>query len=116
MRFPSHIQLVSEVRSSQKDIVIQVFKALLDEMGITLNRNAIPFDPRSPFITSGIRIGTPAVTTAGMKQEQMVTLGNAIVEILRKRHDPPVLEHLRAMVSELSDAFPAYPVEFNGYV
>ncbi|MFO7700864.1 MAG: serine hydroxymethyltransferase, partial [Acidimicrobiia bacterium] len=90
--------------------------SLLDEMGVTLNRNAIPFDPRSPFITSGIRIGTPAVTTAGMKQEQMVTLGNAIVEILRRRNDPGVLDQLRARVGELARAFPAYPVEFNGYV
>lgn len=107
---------LTDVRSIDEDLSGKEAATLLDELGITLNRNSIPFDPRSPFITSGIRIGTPSVTTAGMKQEQMVTLGNAIVEILRRRNDPPVLDQLRLVVSELADAFPSYPVEFNGYV
>jgi hypothetical protein len=51
-----------------------------------------------------------------MKQEQMVVLGRVIVEILRQRHDPTVLDQLRPIVTELIDGFPAYPVEFNGYV
>lgn len=107
---------LTDLRSIDEELTGKDAASLLDEMGVTLNRNAIPFDPRSPFITSGIRIGTPAVTTAGMKQEQMVTLGNAIVEILRRRNDPGVLDQLRARVAELARAFPAYPVEFNGYV
>ena len=107
---------LTDLRSIDEDLTGKEASTLLDEMGITLNRNAIPFDPRSPFITSGIRIGTPSVTTAGMKQEQMVTLGSLIVEILRKRNDPSVLDQLRERVTELADAFPAYPVEFNGYV
>ena len=107
---------LTDLRSIDEELTGKDAATLLDEMGVTLNRNAIPFDPRSPFITSGIRIGTPAVTTAGMKQEQMVTLGNAIVEILRRRNDPGVLDQLRARVGELARAFPAYPVEFNGYV
>lgn len=107
---------LTDLRSIDEELTGKDAASLLDEMGVTLNRNAIPFDPRSPFITSGIRIGTPAVTTAGMKQEQMVTLGNAIVEILRRRNDPGVLDQLRARVGELARAFPAYPVEFNGYV
>ena len=107
---------LTDLRSIDEELTGKEAATLLDEMGITLNRNAIPFDPRSPFITSGIRIGTPAVTTAGMKQEQMVTLGNAIVEILRRRNDPTVLDQLRDRVSELAGAFPAYPVEFNGWV
>jgi glycine hydroxymethyltransferase len=107
---------LTDLRSIDEDLTGKEAATLLDEMGITLNRNAIPFDPRSPFVTSGIRIGTPAVTTAGMKQEQMVTLGNAIVEILRKRSDQAVLDQLRGHVMELANAFPAYPVEFNGYV
>ena len=111
----NHMFLV-DLRSIDEDLTGKEASALLDRMGITLNRNAIPFDPRSPFITSGIRIGTPSATTAGMKQEQMVTLGNAIVEILRKRNDAAVLDQLAARVSELAAAFPAYPVEFNGYV
>ena len=111
----NHMFLV-DLRSIDEELTGKEASTLLDEMGVTLNRNAIPFDPRSPFITSGIRIGTPSVTTAGMKQEQMVTLGNAIVEILRKRNDAAVLGQLSARVRELAAAFPAYPVEFNGYV
>lgn len=107
---------LTDLRSIDEELTGKDAASLLDEMGVTLNRNAIPFDPRSPFITSGIRIGTPAVTTSGMKQEQMVTLGNAIVEILRRRNDPGVLDQLRARVGELARAFPAYPIEFNGYV
>jgi len=106
---------LTDLRSIDDELTGKEAASLLDAMGVTLNRNAIPFDPRSPFVTSGIRIGTPSVTTAGMKQEQMVVLGSAIVEILRKRNDPAVLEQLRGRVDELARAFPAYPVEFNGY-
>lgn len=111
----NHMFLV-DLRSIDEELTGKEAATLLDSLGVTLNRNAIPFDPRSPFVTSGVRIGTPSVTTAGMKQEQMVTLGTAIVEILRKRNDPAVLEQLGRAVAELADAFPAYPVEFNGYV
>lgn len=107
---------LTDLRSIDEDLTGKEAATLLDDMGITLNRNAIPFDPRSAFVTSGIRIGTPAVTTAGMKQEQMVTLGTAIVEIMRKRNDPAVLEQLHERVAELAAEFPSYPVEFNGYV
>ncbi len=111
----NHMFLV-DLRSIDEDLTGKEAATLLDSMGVTLNRNAIPFDPRSPFITSGIRIGTPAVTTTGMKQEQMVTLGSAIVEILRKRSDAAVLEQLGGVIAELAEAFPAYPLEFNGCV
>lgn len=105
-----------DMRSIDEDLTGKEAATLLDDMGITLNRNSIPFDPRSPFITSGIRIGTPAVTTAGMRQEQMVTLGTLIIEILRNRDDAGVLDQLRGHVHELADAFPAYPSDFAGYV
>ncbi len=111
----NHMFLV-DLRSIDEDLTGKEAATLLDSMGVTLNRNAIPFDPRSPFITSGIRIGTPAVTTTGMKQEQMVTLGSAIVEILRKRGDAGTLQQLGSVIAELAEAFPAYPLEFNGYV
>ena len=107
---------LTDVRSIDEDLTGKEAATLLDEMGITLNRNSIPFDPRSPFVTSGIRIGTAAVTTAGMKQEQMIVLGRVIVEILRQRNDPVVLDQLRPIVDELISGFPSYPVEFNGYV
>ncbi len=107
---------LTDLRSIDSELSGKEAATLLDEMGITLNRNSIPSDPRSPFVTSGIRIGTAAATTAGMKQEQMVMLGNAIVEILRKRDSPDALELLRTRVGELAAQFPAYPVDFNGYV
>ncbi|MCZ7533619.1 MAG: serine hydroxymethyltransferase [Acidimicrobiia bacterium] len=107
---------LTDLRSIDEDLTGMEAASFLDEMGITLNRNSIPSDPRSAFVTSGVRIGTPSVTTAGMKQEQMVTLGNAIVELLRKRNEPTTLQHLRARVAELAAEFPAYPVDFVGYV
>ncbi|MEN8040193.1 MAG: serine hydroxymethyltransferase [Actinomycetota bacterium] len=114
-RTENHMFL-TDLRSIDEDLTGKEAGILLDEMGITLNRNSIPFDPRSPFITSGIRIGTPSITTAGMKQEQMVVLGRVIVEILRKRDDALILDQMRDIVNELAASFPAYPVEFNGYV
>lgn len=107
---------LTDLRSLDEDLTGKEAGILLDDMGITLNRNSIPFDPRSAFVTSGIRMGTASVTTAGMKQEQMVTLGDLIVEILRKRNDALALDQHRQTVAELAAAFPAYPVEFNGYV
>ncbi len=107
---------LADLRGFDKDLTGKEAATLLDEMGITLNRNAIPFDPRSPFITSGIRIGTPAVTTAGMRQEQMMMIGNLIVEILRKRTDPEALGQFRETIDEILDAFPPYPSDFPGYV
>jgi glycine hydroxymethyltransferase len=114
-RTENHMFLV-DLRSISEDLTGKEAAILLDETGITLNRNAIPFDPRSPFVTSGVRIGTPAVTTAGMKEAQMVTLGLVIVEILRNRGDELVLKQLRESVVELVDEFPAYPAGFPGYV
>ena len=107
---------LSDVRSIDEELTGKEAGILLDDMGITLNRNSIPFDPRSPFVTSGIRIGTPSVTTAGMRQEQMVTLGTLIVQILRQRNDEVALKELGARVHELADEFPGYPVHFPGHV
>ncbi len=105
-----------DLRSLDDDLTGKEAATLLDEHGITLNRNAIPFDPRSPFITSGLRIGTPSVTTTGMKQEQMTTLGRLIVELLRKREDALALKQLGERVAELAAAFPSYPEDFAGHV
>lgn len=111
----NHMFLV-DLRSIDEDLTGKEAATLLDEMGITLNRNAIPFDPRSPFVTSGVRIGTPAVTTAGMTEDQMVTLGRVIVEILRSRADDLVMKRHRETVVDLVEEFPAYPTDFRGYV
>ena len=111
----NHMFLV-DVSSIDPSLTGKEAATFLDQMGITLNRNSIPFDPRSPFITSGIRLGTPAVTSVGMKQEQMLVLGNAIVELLRRRNDEFAIATIREAVNELIEAFPAYPEDCVGYI
>ena len=110
----NHMFLV-DTTSIDPDLTGKEAATFLDQMGITLNRNSIPFDARSPFVTSGIRIGTPAVTSVGMKQEQMLTLGNVIVELLRRRNDAYAVGTIKEAVDELIEAFPAYPKDFSGY-
>lgn len=80
----------------------------LGEAGITVNKNAIPFDKNPPMKPSGIRIGTPAVTTRGMKEREMRQIGQWIAEALNQRTDAPVLGKIRRKVVELADAFPLY--------
>ena len=84
-------------------------QASLDEAGITLNKNTIPDDPRSPFVTSGVRIGTPSVTTQGMREPEMATIASLIARALRARDDAAELEVVRKEVGALCDRFPAYP-------
>jgi glycine hydroxymethyltransferase len=81
---------------------------LLNDMGITLNRNAIPFDTRSPFVTSGIRMGTPAVTTCGMKEEQLTEVGQLISNILKNRDDELALVSLKDQVNDLAVSYQPY--------
>ncbi|USG67218.1 serine hydroxymethyltransferase [Brevibacillus ruminantium] len=77
---------------------------LLEEAGITANKNTIPFDPESPFVTSGIRIGTAAATTRGMKEDEMKTIGRSIAAVLKGKGDPSV----RSVISQLCSAYPLY--------
>ncbi len=107
--------LMIDLRSVDEELTGKEAAALLDSLGIVVNRNAIPNDPRSPFVTSGLRIGTPAVTTAGMKQEQMVTVGRLIMAALRSRADEMVLKEVATAVEELVEAFPPYPRTFPGH-
>ncbi|KAF6576119.1 serine hydroxymethyltransferase [Paenibacillus polymyxa] len=81
---------------------------VLDSVGITVNKNAIPFDPTSPFVTSGIRIGTPAATSRGMDEEAMVKIGKIIAETLKNPKDDTVLSKASQAVGELTDKFPIY--------
>ncbi|MDX2343170.1 MAG: hypothetical protein QNL12_05250 [Acidimicrobiia bacterium] len=111
----NHMFLV-DLRSLDTELTGKEASQFLDAHGVTLNRNSIPFDPRSPFITSGLRMGTPSVTSAGMMQEQMVLLGKLIVELLRKRIDPFSVNLYTDQVHELADGFPAYPESFPGHV
>jgi glycine hydroxymethyltransferase len=81
----------------------------LGEAGVTVNKNAIPFDTNPPMKPSGIRIGTPALTTRGMKEGEMRQIGHWISEALHHRTDASVLGRVRRQVLDLADAFPLYP-------
>jgi len=103
----NHIVLV-DTRSVDDDLTGKEAGILLNSKGITLNRNAIPFDPRSPFITSGIRMGTPGVTTCGMKEEELRKVGFLITEILKNRSDEKKLQDLESEVKALAKSFQPY--------
>ena len=79
---------------------------LLDECNITVNKNAIPNDPASPFVTSGIRVGTPAATTRGFNEEDMKIIGNLISKIIKEKES--AVEYVKAEVKKLCDAHPLY--------
>lgn len=81
----------------------------LGRADITVNRNTIPFDPQKPFITSGLRIGTPAVTTRGMKENQMREIARMIHRILTNIEDEGIITEVKDKVKEMCDAFPLYP-------
>ena len=79
---------------------------LLDEAHITANKNAIPFDPEKPFVTSGIRIGTPAVTSRGMKEDEMVVIGKCIADIINNKE--AAVERVGKTIGNLCEKFPLY--------
>jgi glycine hydroxymethyltransferase len=83
----------------------------LEEAGITVNKNIIPFEKLSPLVTSGIRIGTPAVTTRGMKEQEMAVIAAMMVEVLNHPKDEGVLSRCRESVEDLCTKFPLYPDE-----
>ncbi|WP_312519683.1 serine hydroxymethyltransferase [Anaerospora sp.] len=81
---------------------------ILDEVGVTVNKNTIPFDTASPFVTSGVRIGTPAVTSRGMKEAEMLIIGEIISLVLKNPHDAEAKARAVSLVEELSQRFPLY--------
>jgi glycine hydroxymethyltransferase len=83
-------------------------EAALGDAGITVNKNAIPYDTNPPLKPSGIRIGTPALTTRGMKESEMRTIGKWITEALTERTNPQILARIRGQVLELAEQFPLY--------
>jgi glycine hydroxymethyltransferase len=80
----------------------------LDKAGITVNKNAIPYDTQSPQVTSGIRLGTPALTTRGMRPEHMPAVAGFIHQALEKTGDEKALETLRAEIAEFCSQFPLH--------
>src|SRR5688572_5918704 len=102
----NHLMLV-DLRKSE--LTGKAAQETLDRAHITVNRNAVPFDTRSPFITSGIRIGTPAITTRGMKEEEMGLIGGLIARALDHVGDENVLSEVANQVTALCRKFPVYP-------
>ena len=86
----------------------KVAEHVLDEVGITANKNTIPFDTASPFITSGIRIGTPAVTSRGFKEEEMKEIASIIAKLLKNHEDEAVLKEATERVAALTAKYPLY--------
>ena len=111
----NHLMLL-DLRSLDEELTGKDAAIVLDGVGITLNRNAIPNDPRPPFVTSGLRIGTPSVTTCGMREGEMARLGRLILDTLTMRDDPVALKEAADAVAELVAAFPPYPAGFPGHV
>jgi glycine hydroxymethyltransferase len=107
----NHLMLV-DLRKSE--LTGKVAQETLDRARITVNKNAVPFDTRSPFVTSGIRIGTPAVTTRGMKEKEMEQIGDFIVRVLNHVTDEQVLQTIAGEVGELCRKFPVYPGRLSG--
>lgn len=100
--------MVVDLRPFDAELTGKQAQSTLDEAGITLNKNTVPDDPRSPFVTSGVRIGTPSVTTQGMKEPEMPVVASLIARALRDRDDAGALADVRAEVADLCGKFPAY--------
>jgi glycine hydroxymethyltransferase len=102
----NHLMLV-DLR--QSELTGKVAQESLDKARITVNKNGVPFDTRSPFVTSGIRIGTPAVTTRGMAEAEMDLITDLIARVLRSPADDHALTMVKAEVEQLCSRFPLYP-------
>jgi glycine hydroxymethyltransferase len=102
----NHLMLVD---LTPKGVTGKDAQEVLDRAGITVNKNGIPFDTKGPMVTSGIRVGTPALTTRGMKEAEMILIARLIGEVLTHRHDEAKIRAIREEVRTLCDKFPLYP-------
>jgi glycine hydroxymethyltransferase len=103
----NHLMLV-DVYLDGKGITGKEAEKALDEVHITVNKNTIPFDQNKPFVTSGIRVGTPALTTRGMKEAEMEAIGKMIAAVIHEPASDEVKTRIRAEVAELTSNFPMY--------
>ena len=92
---------------TDKNMTGKELEKLLDEVHITVNKNAVPFDTQKPFVTSGIRVGTPAMTSRGMKQAQAKKVASLIADVIERREG--AFESVKAEVAKLCKEFPLYP-------
>ncbi len=101
-------QVILDLRDFDAELNGKVAQEVLDRAGITTNRNQIPDDPRSPFITSGLRLGTPAQTTAGMKEGEFAQIASLLARALRQREDEAAITQIRTEIGELCAGFNPY--------
>jgi glycine hydroxymethyltransferase len=104
-RTESHVMLV-DLRS--KGLTGKEAEAILGQAHMTCNKNGIPNDPQKPFVTSGIRLGSPAFTTRGFKEEDAVKVGHLIADVLDNPHDEATIERVKLEVKQLTDKYPVY--------
>ena len=104
----NHLLLV-DLRTFDEDLTGKEAQEVLDLGGVTLNRNTIPDDPRSPFVTSGVRMGVASVTTQGMGVEEMAMIADFTARILRQRHEADAVKAIAEEVADLCGQFPPYP-------
>lgn len=104
----NHLMLI-DLRPKSDSLTGKVAENTLVRADITVNKNAVPFETRSPFVTSGIRIGTPAVTTRGMKEPEMIKIADLIDRVLTNTENDSIISQVRKEVNELSLRFPLYP-------
>jgi glycine hydroxymethyltransferase len=104
----NHLLLV-DLRPFDEELTGKDAQNVPDRAGITLNKNTIPDDPRSPFVTSGLRLGTPAVTTQGMTETEMAQIAGFLARALRARDDDTELAAVREEVATLCSKLPPYP-------
>jgi glycine hydroxymethyltransferase len=104
-RTESHVMLV-DLRA--KGITGKAAEAVLGQAHMTINKNAIPNDPEKPMTTSGVRIGTPAMTTRGFKEEEARATAHLVADVLDAPSDPDNLDAVRAKVAALTKRFPVY--------
>ncbi len=102
----NHLMLI-DLRN--KNLTGKKAQETLDKAHITLNKNAVPFDDKSPFVTSGIRVGVPAVTTRGMKEEHMETIVGMIDKVLMNADDATLINAVKTEVGTFMQQFPLYP-------
>jgi glycine hydroxymethyltransferase len=103
----NHLLLV-DLRTSHADLTGRDAEAALEAAGITVNKNTVPGETRSPFVTSGLRIGTPALTSRGMREPEMAQIADWIASVLSAPGDPTRLRSVRTDVRSLCEDFPLY--------
>ena len=108
----NHLLLV-DVFLDGKGITGKVAEKALDEVSVTVNKNTIPFDTNKPFVASGIRLGTPALTTRGMKEPEMKAIGEMIASVIREPESEEVKRSVRQQVAEITARFPMYPTRLK---